>query len=927
MQFKSRPLASRLENKLMTRQAITRRWRPAARSLTIIVLMMSSTYSLGNDTFRSATLVEFGECAGIDADGACVLPASRRLRLWVRSIAGADTALRGGQRPLSPISTTSTGAGTLYVIDVPPGAKSVSVVTSGRNKQHNWRLAVSPGAPAADLARANAHMNNREYAEALVLLDAALKDTTRPDRAEALRTRGRVLGRQGDVAASRRALRAAADSALFAGNSYLALLTSTALSYSLMHKDRDFDAAREAILRIPVDVDGHAETNYFRNYYLGLVGFNTGDVRGALAQLRVASAQARRLGWPKREIAAASLVAIQLRLLGDRRRANAILTDLRERLPENMDGCDRATFHTNYGWNTLLALEANEATDDPTAELEIALALTDKHCGTDHQVNALINLALAHYHGGRIETATDFLRQARERTDRPERGMVLWARDIEARIALHQGQANSALAIYENLQKLADATLSPSARWRAAIGRAQVFAALGRVDDALSAFASADELLDDKLLRVPLDAGRETLMASREWVTRAHLAMLLDSDRDREALDFARRARSRSLRAVHIEQHIASLPAPMRERWQRASADYQNLRDELMAKTRLSWTLPADELRLLERHKEQSARRLRRILDDAVAAVSDAPADVPGLTLADGELYINFTKLPEGWAAFSFDGDTLTALRVNCADPSRSALAECLIASLADPIGHAKLLRLSTPGELRDVDFHALSWRDGLLIDHLPIVYVADIARRDQTVPDQGRAVLVADPSGDLIQAREEVAAVQRLLERGGRWSTNVIAGVHAESQAVISALSGAGLFHYAGHARFEGLAGWDSALHLANGTRLDVGDVLALGRAPAIVILSGCETGAFAMADGPAASMGLANAFLAGGTRTVVATTRPVDDRSAYLMVEAFYKHFAQGETPAAAFNKAQRLLRSDAAERDWSAFRLIEP
>src|SRR6185437_8624526 len=105
-----------------------------------------------------------------------------------------------------------------------------------------------------------------------------------------------------------------------------------------------------------------------------------------------------------------------------------------------------------------------------------------------------------------------------------------------------------------------------------------------------------------------------------------------------------------------------------------------------------------------------------------------------------------------------------------------------------------------------------------------------------------GRAVVVADPTESLPDARregEDAAAAYRAAR-----DAQLVAGADATRARVLAAIDGAGLLHFAGHGTYAGVDGWDSALRLARGDRLAVGDVLALPHAPAVVVLSGCETG-----------------------------------------------------------------------------------
>src|SRR5439155_9508849 len=90
------------------------------------------------------------------------------------------------------------------------------------------------------------------------------------------------------------------------------------------------------------------------------------------------------------------------------------------------------------------------------------------------------------------------------------------------------------------------------------------------------------------------------------------------------------------------------------------------------------------------------------------------------------------------------------------------------------------------------------------------------------------------------------------------------------------------------------------------------------------LAVLSGCQSAGATTLAGEGA-LGLASAFLCSGTRSVVATLWPIEDRVAQRFMTEFYAAIARGRTVAGAVGEAQRALRgrSDTANaRDWAAF-----
>jgi CHAT domain-containing protein len=121
-------------------------------------------------------------------------------------------------------------------------------------------------------------------------------------------------------------------------------------------------------------------------------------------------------------------------------------------------------------------------------------------------------------------------------------------------------------------------------------------------------------------------------------------------------------------------------------------------------------------------------------------------------------------------------------------------------------------------------------------------------------------------------------------------------------------------LLHAAVHADLGGRGG---ALELFDG-RLTAADIIARGIAPEVAVLTGCSTGVSNDAEGWNA---LSSALLAAGTKTVVATLRPVVDREAAAVIRAFYD--ADGDDhPAVALARAQRARARHVAPHSWAWF-----
>ena len=90
------------------------------------------------------------------------------------------------------------------------------------------------------------------------------------------------------------------------------------------------------------------------------------------------------------------------------------------------------------------------------------------------------------------------------------------------------------------------------------------------------------------------------------------------------------------------------------------------------------------------------------------------------------------------------------------------------------------------------------------------------------------------------------------------------------------------------------------------------------------LAVLNACGTARGAPVDGEG-MMGLGRAFLAGGTRNVLANLWPIEDQAARRILESFHEDLQGGFRPSEALARAQRELRGDGVGiGDWAAFRL---
>jgi hypothetical protein len=398
----------------------------------------------------------------------------------------------------------------------------------------------------------------------------------------------------------------------------------------------------------------------------------------------------------------------------------------------------------------------------------------------------------------------------------------------------------------------------------------------------------------------------------------------------------ARRARRRALLLWLRGGRLESLDGEGRARFERAIAEVRRVRAEMADADAGAWQLPRSEIATYVDTARARREALAGALDRAYRALFSGEVESPLRAPDPGERVVVLQPLlADRWAVLVEDASGVSAHRVDLGGRSRSGerddgdrnegevLARLLLAPIADELSEASAIRFLVPGALRDVDLHAIDLGAGPLIERAIVTYGVDLPSAPASRGE--RVVLVADPRGDLAGAAGEGRALGAALSSGG--SVALLSAASATHTAVRDAIDGARLFYYAGHATVGARDGLDSALLLADGGTLEVGDVLALSRAPEHVVLLGCETGRDT-ATRAVAGLGLAHAFVAAGARSVIATARPIDDRVASRFARALIETGDQFD--AAHGRAAIRRLRAEldaVGVGSWSNVRVLVP
>lgn len=860
----------------------------------------------------------FGGCAEVWAGPRCELRPEGALYVLVPDAEGGRVEVRVDGLLVEPARADRAGAARIR-IERPAGARSVVVAHEGRRASIAIEEPLDAGGDA--LERARALRSRGALADARALLAPLLEADDARTRVRARSLAARVALSAGDLEGALEGLAQASRDASSAGMLQTAAIDATIraeLLRSRAHRLADADAALRA--SVPPPAAG-ALSRALARYHGALVARDRGDRRSALRDLR----EAARLAWAAGEeglAGDAELVMLPILVeLGRLDEARAALASRLASAPPT--GCDAADLREHEAWIELAAGDPARARD---ALLEADRLLAESCTRPGSRANVAVDLARVALASDDLEAARRWLDRASAADDAPALARA-FALEVEARLAMRDGDASRALRAWDELEARARAADAPALRYLAALGRGRALSARARHDDAADALEEAERILDAEARGVPLDEGREAFLTRRSESAELLVASRIAAGRLREAMDAARRARRRALVALSTRARAARLPEDERRALEEALSEHRRAREESAALAASTWSMPLAELAAHQARVGSAAARSRAALDRALArggALPDASL-APG---GEGTLALVTARVPGAWVALADEGGEVIAVRVEDAEAlSPRDVLQRIVDALAAPLLRARELRWMPTGALAQVDLGEVALEGEPLPLRVPVSLGLDVPPRDGPgrAPSAGSAFLVvADPTGDLERAAREGVRVAGTLRAHG---VPVVAlrGTEAGLRAVSGALVGARFAWWAGHGEARGRDGLESALPLAGGEALEASDVLAMPRVPEDVVLLGCETAR--SGDASVAGLGLAQAFVVAGSARVLATARAVDDVDAERIAEALLQELEAGDEraiDAVSVARASRRLRDEGVSA-WAALRLL--
>ncbi len=511
-------------------------------------------------------------------------------------------------------------------------------------------------------------------------------------------------------------------------------------------------------------------------------------------------------------------------------------------------------------------------------DLERALALGTEANDREFFRSTHLNLTNIHLRLGDIARAAHHLEEAWKHAEPGEpMPSLLYYR---ARVALAQRRTADAV---QALTTALSQDPAPDWAWDLEYQRGQAEEARGDLEAAEAAYKKSIEVIEEMRRSLAFDELKTWLLDRKRDSFEALFRLQARSGRAEEALATAEKAQARTLLDALIHAHSAE-GASQEAAW---SPDVAAARiGDLERLLPVMSESPVAALQPIDQVLRAFGDRHGLVYFEAgnefwLATVNRQKVRLRPLTLpADGirRLAERFLSHPEDAGAAGQLGETLLPPEVL---PERG-----------------KTIYVVADGILGNLPFAALRREGRYLVEDHPVAFIPSLnalaALENHDAERPGPPLVLADPQGNLPAAALEGRAVAKLLSGSLR-----TAGTATSRE--LERAARARIVHLATHTGLSVRGPW---LLLAD-RRLGASEIVTRRIGPRLVVLASCASG---VRPGRQMWGSMGAAFLAAGSRAVLASLWSVEDRPTHEFVLRFYTEGGASD-PAGALARAQRV------------------
>jgi CHAT domain-containing protein len=585
-----------------------------------------------------------------------------------------------------------------------------------------------------------------------------------------------------------------------------------------------------------------------------------------------------------------------------------------------------------------------------------------------HYANALLDLGWNDVALNRLEPARADFQKALESGERIEVPQVLAkAHQGLGKVAAERGEFQAAI---DHLREALRLSQEPSLAGGTQGLLGHVYLNMANLPEAENHLRGAVATIEDMRSQLQSEQHRESFVEDKMGAYGGLIGVLFDQGKFAQAFDISERARARAFLDLlgnrvsltrsgnaalvaeekTLQEHIARL---------KARQALEEAEDESEETPPPRKPVTQQELDLAREAYQAFLQRVRQLDREQASLMTVEPLTLPQVQalLPEGSVLLEYFVTGQGktllWTVerdrvalvtLPLDRQQVTervqrfrALIASRGEPEATQrMAQALFDELVRPglQGRAPKELLIVPHDaLHYLPFQALmSGPDRYLIQEAPLHYYssASLMQFTRAKGQAGAPSLFAlgnpdlqDPTLNLWYAEWEARTVAVLFP--GALLLTRLAATKARSRDASPQYR---ILHFATHAELDEDDPLGSALRLTpsptDDGRLEVQEIFGWHLHASLVVLSACETALGKLTRGDELT-GLTRAFIYAGTPSVITTLWPVNDRAAFALMQAFYRHLKAGENKAEALRQAQLVtLAKYPHPYYWAAYEL---
>ncbi|MEO1172586.1 MAG: CHAT domain-containing protein, partial [Myxococcota bacterium] len=601
-------------------------------------------------------------------------------------------------------------------------------------------------------------------------------------------------------------------------------------------------------------------------YYRGLVLKERGRLHAATEAIRRGLTLAESYGLDRETAALRRQLASRLQDQGLHAEALAELESAAAYHRASSRPQDRMWFAIDLGWVLGRGMVAGAIPVDwprvDTAWQE-ALGLADEIQATEARASIQSNLAWLDLQQDRPKRALERMETLADDDSRVGAFVGL----LRAEATLAGGDAESAAQMFTRVSDRRPSEWG----WRVQHGLGRAQEALGRPEEAARAYRHAIDQLEFLGRSTGLVSTRGPYFANSNALIDDALRLAVAEGKGDEALLIVESARTRVLAELNHQLRQDAMSDDEHREWRAARDTLHRLSAEIDTQTAARSTVSSSALAAFDRKLNSLHERYRRFLDKTVTRFSPEPrplAPVAELLRPEERVWITH-RVGEGILHLLASQQTVHA---SWQAPRTEADGHLFL------MGDKAIERFATLSPTRSVSV-------------IPTLRVLEAP-----APSSGTgAAVFADPRGDLPHARREGKAVSAKL------GASLHLGPDISRRELQRALDEHEIVHFAGHVQAGETGAWNSRLELNPVETLSLADIIVSPVRARLVVVNGCyaSSGDFLHRS---ERIGLAEALLISGAKTVLTAGGQVPDDHARRFLEQFYENGGD-RNPALAF------------------------